>query len=193
MTESTCTIEECTEPAYRRSWCQMHYSRFRRHGDPLTLVRVENGLPRKHFDEHLMTMTAECKIWPYQLDADGYGILKINGWPYRVYRLACERWHGPPPTAQHQAAHGPCHDRRCWHGGHLSWRTPKQQQEDTLRDGTRVLGSAKPNARFVEADIVEIRALHAAGVLRGELATRYGVHHNTIDLIVRRISWRHVE
>jgi hypothetical protein len=30
-----CTVEECTKPARGRGWCEAHYARYRRHGDPL--------------------------------------------------------------------------------------------------------------------------------------------------------------
>lgn len=32
--DSTCSIEDCEKPAYRRVWCSMHYSRWHRHGEP---------------------------------------------------------------------------------------------------------------------------------------------------------------
>jgi hypothetical protein len=31
----TCAIEGCDRPAYARSWCERHYGRFKKHGDPL--------------------------------------------------------------------------------------------------------------------------------------------------------------
>lgn len=35
MSESTCTIEDCDRVVIARGWCKGHYSRWRRHGDPL--------------------------------------------------------------------------------------------------------------------------------------------------------------
>jgi hypothetical protein len=35
MTPPECTIDECTKPARGRGWCEAHYARYRRHGDPL--------------------------------------------------------------------------------------------------------------------------------------------------------------
>lgn len=36
MSDRTCSIEGCGNINYGKTWCQMHYSRWRRHGDPLT-------------------------------------------------------------------------------------------------------------------------------------------------------------
>lgn len=33
-TSRTCSIEGCEKPAKTRGWCDMHYSRWKRHGDP---------------------------------------------------------------------------------------------------------------------------------------------------------------
>lgn len=53
-------------------------------------------------------------------------------------------------------------------------------------------GSAAWNAKLSEADVVAIRRLHAAGIRQTALADRYGVDPNTINQIVRRLTWRHV-
>lgn len=34
MTERTCSFEGCDKITFARNWCTMHYSRWRRHGDP---------------------------------------------------------------------------------------------------------------------------------------------------------------
>jgi hypothetical protein len=33
--DRVCTIEDCGNPYKTRGWCGMHYSRWRKHGDPL--------------------------------------------------------------------------------------------------------------------------------------------------------------
>lgn len=39
--EATCAIDECETQAKIRGWCRTHYSRWRRHGDPLFTRREE--------------------------------------------------------------------------------------------------------------------------------------------------------
>lgn len=43
MAHRTCSIEGCTKPRRKRTWCAMHYTRWRRHGDPLVVHRGENA------------------------------------------------------------------------------------------------------------------------------------------------------
>lgn len=33
-----CSIEDCTDKAVSRGWCSKHYTRWQRHGSPLTLM-----------------------------------------------------------------------------------------------------------------------------------------------------------
>ena len=34
MPQGTCSIDDCNRPLYGRGWCNTHYARWRRHGDP---------------------------------------------------------------------------------------------------------------------------------------------------------------
>ncbi len=40
---SICAVEDCGKQAVTRGWCQRHYRRWLRHGDPLTIFRAEAG------------------------------------------------------------------------------------------------------------------------------------------------------
>lgn len=39
MTDTLCSIAGCDKPSYCKTWCQMHYSRYKRNGDPALLKR----------------------------------------------------------------------------------------------------------------------------------------------------------
>jgi hypothetical protein len=40
----TCSINQCEEKSYCRGLCGMHYTRWRRHGDPLVSARKNRPL-----------------------------------------------------------------------------------------------------------------------------------------------------
>ena len=51
MSAKICSIEGCEKPVKSRGWCDMHWTRWRRHGDPLTEpMRRENVCGRKFVD-----------------------------------------------------------------------------------------------------------------------------------------------
>src|SRR5690242_4489456 len=104
-------------------------------------------------------------IWPFSVDSSGYGQLHLNPPSFRVHVLACTGWHGPKPFPDADAAHGPCHNRRCWNGQHLSWKTRAENIADQLRDGTRAMGETHAFSRLTEADVLAIRELAATTTL----------------------------
>jgi len=55
-------------------------------------------------------------------------------------------------------------------------------------------GSRNAGARLTEADVVEIRRLRAETKLTiKQIAFRYGVYHTTIEAVIYRKNWAHVE
>jgi hypothetical protein len=55
-----CSIERCTHKAAKRSWCQTHYTRWLRHGNP-TFTKVEmHGLANTHEYEIWREMKYRC-------------------------------------------------------------------------------------------------------------------------------------
>jgi hypothetical protein len=53
-----------------------------------------------------------------------------------VNRLVCEAFHGPPPSPAHQAAHENGHNQENY-ADNLSWKTPKENDLDKIRHGSR--------------------------------------------------------
>ncbi len=54
-------------------------------------------------------------------------------------------------------------------------------------------GEKNPGAKLTNEKVREIRRLVAAGVDRGEVAKRFGVHRVHVNRIARRAAWIHVE
>jgi hypothetical protein len=45
MSDLTCSIEDCAKPKSVRGWCQMHYTRWRRQGDPTKVLKYRGSGP----------------------------------------------------------------------------------------------------------------------------------------------------
>lgn len=48
MRDDTCAVGECERAAEKRGWCNLHYRRWRRHGDPLVVLKQPNGAAPDH-------------------------------------------------------------------------------------------------------------------------------------------------
>ena len=60
---SVCTVPDCDRPVKARGWCQKHYERWRRFGDPLTLAgRGPRGdpPPARDFTDGAWRADAAC-------------------------------------------------------------------------------------------------------------------------------------
>lgn len=110
---------------------------------------------------------------------------------YSVHRLCALAFLGNPPTAQHQVAHydGDPENNRI---ENIRWVLPEGNAQDRKRHGTSPTGSSNVFAKLHEKDIPRIKEQRRAGVPTNTIATTYGVHPDTIRLIVSGKTWGHV-
>lgn len=180
-----CSVVDCGKKHIARGWCDAHYSRWKKHGDPLGGQTVR-GEPRRFLYEVAVPYDkAECLIWPYARTDDGYG--KI--WPSTAHRIACEELNGPPPTPYHEAAHSCGMGRNgCVAGNHLSWKTRLENQADRIVHGTTSRGEKAANAKLTEEKVREIRGLIGKKD-HVEIAKSYSVHPSVISRIASKKTW----
>lgn len=109
-----------------------------------------------------------------------------------VHRLVAYAFIGPQPSPEYDVLH--------WDGdktnnalANLRWGTPKDNNEDQVRHGTRILGSRHHRAKLDETKVRQIRDLWNHGKLsQVEISRIFGVTSNTIGNIVRYSIWKHV-
>jgi hypothetical protein len=76
MGDATCSISGCDKKRYGHGWCNMHWSRWRRHGDPET--PSNQGLePMTRFLSKV-NVDGPCWEWVGQLNAQGYGVFSFR-------------------------------------------------------------------------------------------------------------------
>lgn len=131
----TCIVEGCNKPnrSNKCEYCNMHYTRLWRNG---SLDRV-NGETQPFIDS-LQREGVGCVTWPFPRNAvTGYGKLTRDGVDILAHRYICEKFHGPPPTPEHTAAHS-CGkgDEGCIAPWHLSWKTQADNLMDRVTHGT---------------------------------------------------------
>lgn len=105
MTFPSCSIDDCGKPIKARGWCQMHYYRWRQHGDPLTTRRIRGDHGARFWskvnkDGPLPTWApflGPCWLWTSRQDRDGYGRFAVEGKDFRAHRFAYKDLVGPIP------------------------------------------------------------------------------------------------
>lgn len=191
--KSICKVEGCGKKHFGHGWCQAHYTRWRRHGDPVS-GRVSSGEPEQYFHDVVLPYDGnECLIWPYGRNTDGYGVLSSLGGSVLVSRHVCEEVYGPSPTSKHEAAHscGKGH-LACVTKRHLSWKTRQGNAEDMIEHGRSTRGERHACAKLTEPEVRQIIALKGTKFQR-EIAKQFGVSRSLINLIHARKTWAWLE
>lgn len=119
----------------------MHYTRWQRHGDPLT-CKVSTD-PTGRFLEKVDKQEGGCWLWTAHGDVSGYGRFKMNGRDRLAHGVAYELFVGPIPeglqldhkchNASDCTAGARCEHRRCVNPDHLE---PVTARENTRRGKT---------------------------------------------------------
>lgn len=192
-TNRICSIPECGKAHYGHGWCTSHYTRHRRHGDPLA-GRTPDGERARYFIEVVLPFSGkECLLWPYSCTHSGYGQVTMDGRIQLVTRLACAAKNGAPPAPNLDAAHscGKGH-LGCCNPNHLSWKTRKANSDDTLIHGTRLFGEQVGSSKLTEDEVRTIRSLGGT-MLQREIAEIVGTSRSNVGLILNRKNWAWLE
>ena len=120
-----CSIEGCHRKHYGRGWCNAHYLRWRKYGDPL--ATAPKPTPEDRFWRYV-DKTDTCWLWTGYVRDDGYGEGSIDGRGIQAHRLAYLLLVGPIPEGMHVDhvyANG-CRHRHCVNPAHLEAVTPAE-------------------------------------------------------------------
>lgn len=188
----TCSVLDCARPKKCRGFCENHYRRFLKYGDPL-LGGTSPGAPMKLVQEVIQSNTDECIIWPFNRSLSGYAHIAFRGSSTNPCRLICAAVHGDPPTPEHHAAHSCGHGSdACVNPRHLRWKTPKENDADKDIHGTRQRGEKNGISKITEQDARDILRRFRAGETQTALAAEYGIIPSNVSSICCRKTWKHV-
>lgn len=135
----------------------------------------------------------ECWEWQAYRDQSGYGrFTPTDRNQQPAHRVAWELTHGPIPDGMFVCHH--CDNPPCCNPTHLFLGAPVDNTHDMIaKDRSAIAaGEASQFAKLTESDVREIRRRSASGESYPALARAFNVHRETIGLIVRRETWKHV-
>lgn len=124
----TCSIPECQKKPFGRGWCQMHWTRWKRHGDPTAAKRIFGNVEARFLSN--VDKTPTCWLWTGALNNFGYPKFRTADEGYG-HRWSYARYVEPIPTGL-QIDHV-CRVRHCVNPVHLEAVT----QAENIRRGFR--------------------------------------------------------
>jgi len=147
----------------------------------------------------------DCWEWTATTDRYGYGVIAIGRHSQprvdKAHRVSWVIHFGSIPDKL-DVLHE-CDNPPCTKPAHLFLGTHGDNMRDMTRKGRNVLGQreggfgrigeAHPRARITEADVIEIRRLHAERAMtRREIAALKGISISSVKQIVARNLWKHI-
>jgi hypothetical protein len=188
-----CSIPDCgkTVRVKSRGWCNAHWIRWSRYGDPLLGQRPRDAA--YNFIQKVAVPHKDktaCLIWTFTKTGDGYGRLGLNGERVAAHRFVCEAVNGKPPTPNHEAAHS-CGNGHigCVNPHHLSWKTRSENFADKLLHDTHNRGERNGHASITEAQARKVLSLKGRAS-RVEISRITGVTPTNVTHIHKGNSWR---
>jgi hypothetical protein len=155
--------------------------------------------PRERFDEKFEVASDGCWNWltpsrPTEKRPARANTFWLDGRPVSAHRAAWLIYRGPIPDGL--IIRHTCDNGLCVNSAHMLLGTYADNTADMFARGRHhdTRGERSGTAKLTNADILRIRALHAAGE-RGiglRLAAEYGVAKSAISRIVNGKRWRHL-
>lgn len=150
---------------------------------------ADKGASETFLRAHVNTDSDDCIIWPYCMNAAGYGIAVIDGKQGIASRMMCVLAHGRPTPPRMFAAHR-CGNQSCVNPHHLRWATHMENMADRVTHGTANIGERNGKTTLTEDDV---RAIRAAPPSLRPLMDRYGLSKHGISKIRSGKRWGHVQ
>jgi hypothetical protein len=131
MSQRICSIDGCGKFVHGHGWCDTHYRRWARNGDPLISLNPI-GVPAVERFWDKVNKTEECWLWTKPDKVTGYGYFRADNKTVTAHRFSYELLVGPIPEGlvlDHVRSRG-CISKACVNPAHLE---PVTQQENLRR------------------------------------------------------------
>ncbi|WP_406170318.1 HNH endonuclease [Streptomyces canus] len=187
--DKKCSVLDCEGIYYARGYCNLHYQRWRTHGDPTVKKTMRNEPVAERFWSKVDKAESDA-CWPFTANTTrlGYGMFYLDGRNHLAHRVAFFLAHGrwPQPHCLHS-----CDNPPCCNPEHLSEGTHQENMRQMIERDRRVplTGELHPSARLTEGDILEAQQLRDQGWKLSDLAERYGVSLSAVGRALQGRSW----
>lgn len=190
-----CTIPDCSSKHFGKGFCQKHYLRARRTGDPHT-VRQGHRYEARDIALRIaerVTSDGDCLIYQTRrVTRAGHVTIFRDGRYVGVHRAAWELANGPVPRGLYVLHR--CDRPRCVNVAHLFLGTIADNNADRDQKGRHVAlkGSANGFSKLNEETVAIIKRRLDSQETTRALAEAFSVSQATVWSIKAGRSWRHV-
>lgn len=176
-----CSVDGCTAVHYGLGFCNIHYQRYRRLGDPLAAKSrgYQTRWVQTRVAELLVDPSPECVLVPWELKNGSYGKITVNGTKMRLNHAVLVLSGRPRPLSNEVTRHL-CGNVPCINPGHIKVGTHLENSADCERHGRIAYGNKMPQTRITDDQVREIRASTEPPTVIGR---RLGVHPSTVSNI----------
>lgn len=145
----------------------------------------------EYFINQMAVETDECMLWPFCIDAKGYGQIYLNRKTQKVHNAALKFKVGEGKLDKTLCLHKPivCHNRACFNYRHLYWGSYTDNKKDQLLDGTSVEGVRHGMTKLTEKEVLSIYNDSRGNT---ELSRVYNIDRAMIRRIKTKQSWKSV-
>lgn len=119
-----CKVDDCDGKVFGHGWCQKHYHRWLKYGDPAK-VNIIRGNDTARFWGHV-DKSGSCWLWTGRLNHAGYGQIRMGSMK-QAHRVSYEMTFGHIPKGL--VIDHLCHNRSCVRPDHLRAVSVKQNCE----------------------------------------------------------------
>lgn len=183
MSGRGCSITGCLGVHKARGWCQMHYIRWKNHGDPL---KRRSLFVRGTASRSVLVAGKPCREYQGKLNPAGYARVDINGKTVMLHRWVVEQIEGPLKPFPEEIVMHHCDNPPCFLYDHLQRATLFDNMSDAEVKGRipHLYGMAHPNAKLSDEQVAQVRSLRDGGETFQAIADRFGVSKT----LVRKIT-----
>ncbi len=148
----------------------------------------------------------DCWLWTGSKLADGYGRIKFQGQAIKAHRLSWILHFGEIPDGL-LVCHR-CDNRLCVNPEHLFLGTSAENMADMVAKKRNIFGDnhwtrqhperlkrgiEHHKTKLTPDEIRQIRSLFQSGVCRNKIAASFGINWSTVDRIVNKKLWKHID
>lgn len=179
-----CSIEGCERKHECRGFCNMHYKRYMRHGDP-TVLKIDFSIAERLENNYMPIPETGCWLWTRALSSKGYGCTNINGKTEYAHREAYKHYIGHVPKGL-WVLHK-CDTPSCINPNHLFLGTHKDNMADMVNKGrsNTQKGEAHLDAKLTNKQAWYVYVLGKSGIQPSIIANKMRLP----IVIIRRIIY----